>query len=130
VVEGARELGVIFSDGRQIEARLIGTFELTDLAVIQVDESVPAVVELGDSDGLQPGGRVIAIGSALGRFQNMVTTGIVSALNRQVGELMGLIQTLAPAPSSIWRSVASSMVRTPKLSALRSLEPGDSPTSR
>jgi S1-C subfamily serine protease len=99
VVEGARQLGVLFSDGRQAEARLIGTFALTDLAVIQVDEPVPAVAELGDSDALVPGARVITIGSPLGRFQNTVTTGIVSALNRQVGELTGLIQTDAPINS-------------------------------
>jgi S1-C subfamily serine protease len=96
VVSGARELGIIFSDGRQVEAVLIGTFELTDLAVIRVDGSVPAVAALGDSDALQPGARVIAIGSPLGRFQNSVTTGIVSALNRQVSTLTGLIQTDAP----------------------------------
>lgn len=99
VVEGAQRLGVIFSDGRQVDARLIGTFPLTDVAVIQVDEPVPAVATLGDSDRLQPGARVIAIGSALGRFQNTVTTGIVSALNRQVGDLTGLIQTDAPINS-------------------------------
>jgi 2-alkenal reductase len=64
--------------------------------VIRVDELVPAVAELGDSDALQPGARVIAIGSPLGRFQNSVTTGIVSALNRQVSTLTGLIQTDAP----------------------------------
>jgi 2-alkenal reductase len=99
VVEGAQQLSVLFSDGRQAEARLVGTFELTDLAVIQVDAPVPAMAEFGDSDGLQPGARVIAIGSALGRFQNTVTTGIVSALNRQVGDLTGLIQTDAPINS-------------------------------
>lgn len=99
VVEGAQQLSVLFSDGRQAEARLVGTFELTDLAVIQVDEPVPAVAEFGNSDALQPGARVIAIGSALGRFQNTVTTGIVSALNRQVGDLTGLIQTDAPINS-------------------------------
>jgi 2-alkenal reductase len=96
VVRGARELAVIFADGRQVDAELIGTFELTDLAIIRVDEPVPAVAELGDSDILQAGARVIAIGSPLGRFQNTVTTGIVSALNRQVDELTGLIQTDAP----------------------------------
>jgi 2-alkenal reductase len=99
VVEGATELGIVFYDGRQVEAELIGTFELTDLAVIHVDEPVPAVAELGDSDALQPGARVITIGSPLGRFQNTVTTGIVSALNRQVGSLTGLIQTDAPINS-------------------------------
>jgi 2-alkenal reductase len=96
VVEGARQLGVVFYDGRQTEARLVGTFELTDLAVIRVEEPVPAVAELGDSDALQPGARVIAIGSALGDFRNTVTTGIVSALNRQIANLTGLIQTDAP----------------------------------
>jgi S1-C subfamily serine protease len=99
VVEGAQQLSVLFSDGRQAEAWLVGTFELTDLAVVRVDEPVPVVAEFGNSDALQPGARVIAIGSALGRFQNTVTTGIVSALNRQVGDLTGLIQTDAPINS-------------------------------
>ena len=74
VVEGASELGVVFFDGRQADATLIGTFELTDLAVIRVDELVPAVAELGDSDALQPGARVIAIGSPLTNIPSLKVT--------------------------------------------------------
>ncbi|HEY4691516.1 MAG TPA: trypsin-like peptidase domain-containing protein [Anaerolineae bacterium] len=93
VVEGAVELLVVYYDGREVSARLIGTYPTSDLAVIKVEGDVPGVAELGDSDALQLGTRVIAIGSALGRFQNTVTTGIVSGLGRQVGGINGLIQT-------------------------------------
>ena len=93
VVEGAVELTVIFYDGREAPARLIGAYPASDVAVIKVDGSLPGVAELGDSDALQLGARVIAIGSALGRFQNTVTTGIVSGLGRQLGGINGLIQT-------------------------------------
>lgn len=93
VVEGAVQLRAVFNDGREVAARLIGTYPASDLAVIKVEEAVPAVAELGDSDSLRLGSRVIAIGSALGRFQNTVTTGIVSGLGRQLGGINGLIQT-------------------------------------
>ena len=93
VVENHRRLEVIYADGRRVDASLVGAYPFSDLAVIQVEGDVPAVAELGDSSGLQPGARVIAIGSPLGSFQNTVTTGVVSALNRRLGELEGLIQT-------------------------------------
>ncbi len=93
VVEGAVELTVIFYDGREAPARLIGAYPASDVAVIKVDGPLPGVAELGDSDTLLLGARVIAIGSALGRFQNTVTTGIVSGLGRQLGGISGLIQT-------------------------------------
>jgi 2-alkenal reductase len=93
VVEGAARLSVTFYDGQTVDANLIGTYPASDLAILQVNAHVPAVAELGDSDSLQLGRRVIAIGSALGRFQNTVTTGIVSGLGREVGGINGLIQT-------------------------------------
>ncbi|MFQ6058481.1 MAG: S1C family serine protease [Anaerolineae bacterium] len=93
VVENHQRLEVIYADGRRVPASLIGTYPLSDLAVIKVEGQVPAVAELGDSSALQPGSRVIAIGSTLGSFQNTVTTGVVSALNRRLGGLEGLIQT-------------------------------------
>jgi 2-alkenal reductase len=93
VVENHQRLEVIYADGRRVSARLVGAYPLSDLAVIQIEDDVPAVAELGDSSGLQPGAQVIAIGSALGSFQNTVTTGVVSALNRSLGGLDGLIQT-------------------------------------
>lgn len=95
VVENAQSLAVIFADGSRQDATLVGADPLTDLAVIRVSGSVPAFAPLGDSDALQPGETVIAIGSPLGDFKNSVTVGVVSALNRTVpgtGQ-EGLIQT-------------------------------------
>jgi 2-alkenal reductase len=93
VVDGARELAVVFADSSRREAKLIGTDPLNDVAVIKVEGSVPAVAMLGDSAALQPGETVLAIGSPLGNFRNTVTAGVVSALNRSVGSMEGLIQT-------------------------------------
>jgi 2-alkenal reductase len=75
----------------------VGLTDAYDLAVLKIDRSaVPAVAELGDSARLKQGQAVIAIGSALGDFRNTVTGGIISAHNRQLGELRGLLQTDAP----------------------------------
>jgi 2-alkenal reductase len=95
VVENQQSLAVIYADGSRHEASLIGTDPLQDLAVIRVKDAVPAIAALGDSNALQPGETVIAIGSPLGNFKNTVTTGVVSALNRSVpgSSMEGLIQT-------------------------------------
>jgi 2-alkenal reductase len=93
VVENQRRLQVIYADGSYHDAELIGTDAFADIAVIRVRDAVPGVAELGDSDALQPGETVIAIGSPLGEFQNSVTVGVVSALNRSVDRMEGLIQT-------------------------------------
>lgn len=82
VVEGYETLEVIFADGSTAPAKMIGTDTVTDLAVIKVDVNVPAVANLGNSDQLQIGEAVIAIGSPLGDFNNTVTFGVVSALGR------------------------------------------------
>jgi S1-C subfamily serine protease len=98
VVEGQRSLEVIFSDGQKAPATLVGTDPFTDLAVVKVDVKVPDVAEYGDSDSLEPGQPVVAIGSALGDFQNTVTAGVISALHRDIDDsgsvaLQNLIQT-------------------------------------
>ncbi len=82
VVDGYQTLDVIFADGTSTPAQLVGTDSFTDLALIKVNHSVPAVAELGNSDALQIGEPVIAIGSPLGDFKNTVTAGVVSALGR------------------------------------------------
>ena len=84
VIDGSEDISVIFADGTEVEAELIGTDPLTDLAVVKVDGEIPGYVELGDSSELRPGERVIAIGSPLGAFTNTVTEGIVSGLGRRV----------------------------------------------
>jgi len=86
VVANQQSLSVIFADGKQVSATLVGADAYTDLAVIKVDGSVPAVVQFGDSDKLEPGQPVVAIGTALGDFKNTVTVGVVSALHRQLDD--------------------------------------------
>lgn len=99
VVAGAGALQVIYSDGRKTDATLVGTDAISDLAVLRVSGSVPAVASFGDSSSLRPGQQVIAIGSALGDFQNTVTTGVISGLNRKLPggangvDMENLIQT-------------------------------------
>lgn len=95
VVESQNRLQVIYNDGSYHDAELIGTDAFADIAVIRVRDDVPASAALGDSDALQPGETVIAIGSPLGEFQNSVTVGVISALNRTIQDagMEGLIQT-------------------------------------
>jgi 2-alkenal reductase len=98
VVEGSQSLQVIYSDGTQVDGRLVGTDPYVDIAVIKVDGTVPAFAAFGNSDVLNPGEAVIAIGSPLGDFHNSVTVGVVSATGRSIDtassyQMQNLIQT-------------------------------------
>ncbi|MBM3946670.1 MAG: trypsin-like serine protease, partial [SAR202 cluster bacterium] len=94
VVEGARRITVALEDGRAFTARLVGADPFTDLAVIKIDAQGLTPAELGDSDALEVGEDVVAIGFALDLEGGpTVTKGVVSALDRTVGDLDGLIQT-------------------------------------
>ncbi len=85
VIEQADYLEVFFFDGQVVEARVVGQDPYSDLAVIQVD--VPGErllpLELGDSDTLRVGQRVIAIGNPFG-LEGTMTVGIISALGRSL----------------------------------------------
>ena len=84
VVENAKDLSVILSDGTQLPAQVISTDIFADLAVLKVDGKMPAVVTIGNSDNLKSGETVIAIGSPLGEFRNTVTVGVISATGRSL----------------------------------------------
>ncbi len=86
VVSGADKVTVILKDGRQIEGKVIGSDELTDIAVIQVKSDNLPTVSLGSSASLQPGDWAIAIGNPLG-LDNTVTAGIISAIGRKSGQI-------------------------------------------
>ncbi|OLR90113.1 serine protease [Actinokineospora bangkokensis] len=79
--DGSAKITALFTDGTRAEARVVGTDPKTDLAVIKVNVTNPTVLQFGDSDRLQVGDSVIAIGSPLG-LADTVTQGIVSALHR------------------------------------------------
>jgi 2-alkenal reductase len=93
VVEGAQTLTIVYAQGGAAPARLVGTAPEFDLAVLKVDGPVPAVAAWGDSGELPLGAGVIAIGSALGQYQNTVTAGVLSGFNRELGGLRALLQT-------------------------------------
>jgi 2-alkenal reductase len=98
VVEGTQEVIIVLSDGTQQQATIVGTDLYSDIAVLKTDGSVPAIASLGNSDVLQPGESVIAIGSPLGNFKNTVTVGVVSATGRAIDtgngyQIEDLIQT-------------------------------------
>jgi 2-alkenal reductase len=93
VIAGQKSLQAIFSDGSKADATVVGADAIADIAIIKVDGKVPAVATLGDSNALEPGQVAIAIGSPLGDYRGTVTVGVVSGLNRRVGQQQGLIQT-------------------------------------
>ena len=97
VVEKASAVTVVFTDGRELSARVVGSDPATDLALLRVPEGGLVPVEIGRSESVRVGQLVIAIGNPLG-FQSSVSTGVVSALGRslrgQSGRLIeNIIQT-------------------------------------
>ena len=99
VVEGADTLQVELTDGRSVEAKVVGKDSLTDLAVVRLEGKGPwPIAALGDSDQLKVGDWAIAVGNPYG-LENTVTMGIISNLNRNVAQLgisgkrLDLIQT-------------------------------------
>ena len=103
VVEGADEIRVSFSNRDTVEADLVGVDPSTDLAVLQVDASASALtpLPLGNSDKVQVGDPVVAIGNPFG-LDRTATAGIVSAVQREISAPVGdfaidhVIQTDAP----------------------------------
>jgi serine protease DegQ len=81
VIAGADEITVAVADGRELQAKLIGSDLRTGVAVIKVQENMPAAIPIGNSDRLEVGDFVLAIGNPFVVGQT-VTSGIVSALHR------------------------------------------------
>jgi serine protease Do len=94
VVAGAQTVQVGLADGRRLQGQVLGGDRGLDIAVVRVQAQNLPVAPLGDSDALEPGQMAIAIGNPLG-LERTITTGVVSALNRELpgARLEGLIQT-------------------------------------
>jgi S1-C subfamily serine protease len=103
VVSGASTITVTLASGTELPATVVGTDPDNDVAVIKINKTGLPALSLGNSDGLVVGQMVVAVGSPLG-FEQTVTSGIVSALHRNVTAssngssevLTDLIQTDAP----------------------------------
>lgn len=107
VIDGAGEVAVVFADGARFPAEIIGSDPTTDIGVLRVERQDLTPIAIGSADELSIGDNTVAVGNPLGLEGGpTVTTGVVSALDRQLevsaGEtLFGLVQTDAPiAPGS------------------------------
>ena len=97
VVEGASGVTVTMYDGTEYEAKIVGTDETNDVAVLKITETVQLqAVTIGSSDALNVGDQVVAIGNPLGELTSTLTVGYVSAKGRDVttdGKTINMIQT-------------------------------------
>ena len=95
VVEGASTVKVKINDSSTVDAKVMGTDSVKDLAVVKVDATAVAGITpltFGDSSALKIGQMAIAVGNPYG-LDDTVTVGVVSGLDRSIGDLSGMIQT-------------------------------------
>jgi len=97
VIEGATDVKVVLNTGKEYTAKIVGSDEKTDLAVIKIDATDLQPAELGKSAELEVGEVAVAIGNPMGQeFAGSVTAGVISALNRTMnvqGRQYTLVQT-------------------------------------
>jgi S1-C subfamily serine protease len=103
VIDAEADYTVLTNEGEKIPAKVLARDPVRDIAVLKINRTNLPTVELGDSDKVQIGQTVIAIGNALGEFRNTVSVGVVSGLRRSIvasggefgqsEELTGVIQT-------------------------------------
>ena len=96
VSEATKLTVTLFNDDTEYEAKIIGTDEQTDLAVIKIEKTGLSKAEFADSDNIKVGEFAMAVGNPLG-MQSSITCGVISAVNREVtdteGKRCNLIQT-------------------------------------
>ena len=86
VVADAQKLTVTMTNGEEYDATVIGADSENDVALIKIDATGLPTVSIGDSDSIEVGGQVCAIGNPLGELTNTLTVGYVSALDREINE--------------------------------------------
>lgn len=99
VMDEQAEYTALTSDGQRYEAKVLGRDPLNDLAVLKIEAKDLTPLNLGDSDNLQIGQTVIAIGNALSEFRNTVTKGVISGIGRRIeaGDGMGNSEVIEEA---------------------------------
>jgi len=91
VSDATTKYTVYTSEGKYYDAKIVATDPVFDIAILKIEAASLTVAELGTSEDLQPGQTAIAIGNALGQYQNSVTVGVISAIGRviQAGDASG-----------------------------------------
>src|SRR4029077_4524705 len=102
VIDGAEQIKVDLNDNRTLDAKVVGSDPLSDLAVLKIDASNLPVLALGDSDKVRVGGVVLAVGNPLGIGQT-VTAGIISAKGRATGLSDGSFEDFLQTDAAINR---------------------------
>jgi serine protease Do len=92
VIDGADEIFVTLTDGREFKAVVVGSDARTDVALLKIDATDMVTLPIGSAQNLKKGQWVLAIGSPFG-LQATVTAGIVSAIGRETGDYLPFIQT-------------------------------------
>ena len=100
VSEATKITVTLFNDDTQYDAKIVGTDEETDLAVIKIDATGLTKAEFADSDSIKVGEFAMAVGSPLG-LQSTITCGVVSAVNREVTDTDGKTYTLIQTDAAI-----------------------------
>lgn len=102
VVGGAEKITVTLWNGEVLEGKIVGSCNVQDTAVVRVKRENLTVAELGDSDNLRVGQRVYAIGNPFGLTGGpTVTSGVISALNRNIEAQRGLLENLVQTDAAI-----------------------------
>ena len=125
VVKDAREVLVTLKDNRRLPAKLVGEDPGTDIAVLKVDPKNLVAARFGDSDALQVGDFVVAIGNPFGIGQT-ATSGIVSALGRSGLSVEGYgtssrptLRSIPETPAAHWSICAGSWLASTRRSSVR-----------
>ncbi|MFA6537670.1 MAG: trypsin-like peptidase domain-containing protein [Patescibacteria group bacterium] len=84
VVDEKADYSVVFNDGKKFDAKVLGRDPINDMAVLKIEAQNLIPLTLGDSDKIEIGETVIAIGNALSEYNNSVTRGVVSGINRHI----------------------------------------------
>lgn len=99
ILSGSNSVTITLQDGREFPAKLVGADSQSDIAVIKIEANDLSYAEFGDSDAIEVGDTVVAIGNPLGEeLRGTMTNGIISAINRNItynGHTMTLLQTNA-----------------------------------
>lgn len=105
VQDASLKYTVVFADGTEYAASIVGLDKFNDVAVLKINANNLPVAKLGNSDALETGQSVFAIGNSLGKYQNTVTKGVVSGLGRNIG--LGTILNPLPRLQKLVQTDAS-----------------------